>query len=211
MPSRHHGQVNRPRSATKARHEQSGPTVHVPMPAEPQYCHRPGSGYGGKQSATPTTSARSHDAPHLRSHQGQHDFRFMGAWCHEVPESHYTRRIKVDTEDHHRPQRLPHAPTPPRVPNPPRLNNPRSLLAYDAEFASAQARGNEDDRVGGAYYLSREAKTNRQCEQFQSCLVRVLSYLFADASTWWWWWWWWLHTWGGNRVYLWFLMHSLTC
>ena len=188
MPSRHHGQVNRPRSATKARHEQSGPTVHVPMPAEPQYCHRPGCGYGGKQPAPPTTSTRSHDASHLRS-QAKHDFRFMGAWCHEVPESHYTRRIKIDAEDHHRPQRLPPAPTPPRVPTPPRLNSPPSLLAYDAEFASSQ-NSRADDRVGGACYLSREAKTNRQCEQLQSCLVRVLSYLFAVASSRRWWWWW---------------------
>lgn len=85
----------------------------------------------------------------------------MGAWCDDIPPRHYTRRMSLDGDAR---AQLPRAPTPPSPPCVPRLDSPDpSFLAYDTEFRVIGT-GEEDGRVGNAWYIARQAKTSGQCK-----------------------------------------------
>lgn len=171
MSSSHHGQAfrqaaplpSRPRPTTKARHEQSASPVPIPVNPnlrDSRYPH-------GKKHSPPMSAPEVNDAARRPRTQRQHDdFHSMGTWCNSIPEKHYSPRITID--DSQRTKHLPRAPTPPT-----RLNAPHpSFLSFDAEFTEPQP--DKDDLVGDAWVLSRQAKTNRQCEQLPSRLMPAL-------------------------------------
>lgn len=95
----------------------------------------------------------------------------MGTWCDDIPAGNYARRMSFDAEAR---AQLPRAPTPPSPPYVPRLDrHDPSFLAYDTEFRVIQ-KDEEDDRVGNAWYIARQAKTNRQCKSPHSPHARIL-------------------------------------
>lgn len=168
MSSTPNPQPSRPRpgTKTKAQYERSASPVPVPaqrVNAEHRRPHsesqRPRTAHG-KKHPSPRTSASSRDTP--RESLNRHDdLVSIGAWCDDIPKGHCTCRMSLDGDAR---AQLPRAPTPPSPPCVPRLDSPGpSILAYDTEFRVVET-GEEDDRVGNAWYIARQAKTSRQCK-----------------------------------------------
>lgn len=158
MSAGHKPQLPRPRPGTKSRRELSASPVPAPAPEENTEPRRPSKTHS-KEQPSPRTSASPQDAPRPGSPSRRDDLRSVGAWCDDIPAERYTTRITLDAEA--RAQHLPRAPTPPSPPHVRRLDSPNpAFLAYDTEFRVIEP--GEDDRVGNAWYIARQAKTSRQ-------------------------------------------------
>ena len=159
MSFNHNHQQPRSRPVTKPRRERSASPIQVPTQEGDSEPHRAMRTSSKKQPSRQTSA--SENAPHGGPTR-RDDLRSIGTWCEDIPTGQSTRRMSLDAEA--RAQHLPRAPTPPSPPYVPRLDShDPSFLAYDTEFRIIQ-QDQEDDRVGSAWYIARQAKTNRQCK-----------------------------------------------